>query len=279
MIDALCSSDIEHMKKMPHFAPIIENGSYVNHLKPVHPALTYCCHTSIVTGKYVDGHGITNNEYLQRGCKSTDVWFGKKEEVQAPTFLDKAMELGLTTCSISWPVSAGANYTYNFPMIIPYHYDGYNPEQYLYGYATDNIMDNYWWKYGRLMKGPFNNLDAFTMALAPDIIKDFGQPDVMLIKMCDLDSFRHKYGIYDEHVYQQLQRHDEEFGVIMETLKRYGDLENTNIVIMGDHGQTNIEDILNMNKVLEQAGFIRADENGNIIWTDKDGNPIGGDGK
>ena len=41
MIDALCSSDIEYMKTLPNFKTIIENGSYVHHLYPVHPALTY----------------------------------------------------------------------------------------------------------------------------------------------------------------------------------------------------------------------------------------------
>ena len=28
------------------------------------------------------------------------------------------------------------------------------------------------------------------MAVAPDLIRDFGQPDVMFVKMCDLDTQR-----------------------------------------------------------------------------------------
>lgn len=264
MIDALCSSDIEYMKTLPNFKKIIENGSYVHHLLPSHPALTYCCHTTILTGKYVDGHGITNNARLTRGCKSSDVWFGMKEDVKAPTLLDYARDNGLTTCSLSWPVSAGADYTYNMPMIVPYHYSGDHPEDYLYGNATDNLMDAYFWKYGRLMKGHDASLDAFTMALAPDIIRDFGQPDVMLVKMCDLDDVRHKYGVHNDEVKAQLLKHDNELGVLIESIKRYGDYENTNFIINGDHGQTDIEDILNMNKVLYDAGFIRKDADGNI---------------
>ena len=73
MIDALCSCDIEVMKEMKNFGEIINNGSYVHHMYPVHPALTYCCHTSIVTGKYVEGHGICNNELLKRGLWPNDV--------------------------------------------------------------------------------------------------------------------------------------------------------------------------------------------------------------
>ncbi|MBR2824720.1 MAG: alkaline phosphatase family protein [Solobacterium sp.] len=268
MLDALCSGDIELMKTLPNFKKIIESGSYVAHLYPVHPALTYCCHTSIVTGKYVDGHGVTNNELLTRGCKSSDVWFGMKRDVKAPTLLDYAREEGLTTCSLSWPVSGGADYTYNMPMIVPYHYTGDHPEKYLYGTASDNLMQTYWWKYGRLLMGKHHDLDSFTMSLAPDIIRDFGQPDVMLVKMCDLDSVRHQYGVYNEHVNEQIKKHDLELGVLLESIKRYGDIDNTNIVIMGDHGQTDIKDVLNMNKLLVDAGFIRIDEDGNIIDCD-----------
>ena len=268
MIDALCSSDIEYMKTLPNFKKIINNGSYVHHIAPVHPALTYCCHTSIVTGTYVDRHGITNNELLTRGCKSSDVWFGLKKDVKVPTLLDYAREYGLTTCSISWPVSAGADYTYNMPMIVPYHYDGSHPEEYLYGNATDNLMNAYWEKYGKYMKGLDASLDKYTMAISPEIIKDFGQPDVMFVKMCDLDTVRHKNGVFNEEINKQLEKHDEELGILLEAIKKYGDINNTNIVIIGDHGQTDIEDVLNMNKVLCDAGFIKADNEGNISSCD-----------
>lgn len=268
MLDALCSCDIEAMKAMKNFNEIIENGSYVHHMYPVHPALTYCCHTSIVTGKYVDGHGICNNELLKRGLWPNDVWFGMKKDVKAPTLLDYARDLGLTTCSISWPVSGGADYTYNMPMIVPYHYEGYEPEKYLKGTATDNLMDTYFWKYGRYRKGSDRSLDLYTMAIAPDIIRDFGQPDVMLVKMCDLDSVRHTYGVYHEKTKEQLRKHDEELGVLLETIRRYGDYENTNFVIMGDHGQTDIESVLQFNELLKENGFIRTDGKGNVVDCD-----------
>lgn len=268
MLDALCSCDIEVMKTMKNFNEIIENGSYVHHLYPVHPALTYCCHTSIVTGKYVEGHGICNNELLKRGLWPNDVWFGMKKDVKAPTLLDYARDLGLTTCSISWPVSGGADYTYNMPMIVPYHYEGYEPEKYLKGTATDNLMDAYFWKYGRYIKGSDRSLDLYTMAIAPDIIRDFGQPDVMLVKMCDLDSVRHTYGVYHEKTKEQLRKHDEELGVLLETIRRYGDYENTNFVIMGDHGQTDIEAVLQFNELLKENGFIRTDGKGNVVDCD-----------
>ena len=263
-IDALCARDAEEMQKMPHFGPYMEKASRVASIEPVWPALTYCCHTSILTGCYVARHGITHNEKLRRGGVFGEPWFCMKSDVKTPTLLDAARAHGLTACSLSWPVSGGADYEMNMPMIVPYHYTGWEPEKWLRGTATDNLMQRYFHKHGRHIKGPDRSLDLYTMALALDILEDFEQPDVMLVKMCDLDSARHTYGVYNAHVSDQLRKHDEEFGAIIETLRRKGTLDETNIVILGDHGQTDVEDVLLINVLLRQAGFIRTDADGKV---------------
>ena len=178
-IDALCSCDVEQMREMPHFGEYMKNCSLVRNIHPVWPALTYCCHTSIITGCYVDRHGVDNNEKVIRGGHYGSPWYGKRSDVKVPTLLDRAREHGMTTCSLSWPVSGGADYDMNMPMIVPYGYIGYDPTPYLKGMATDNLMDRYFYKHGRYIKGPDRSLDLLTMALALDILEDYEQPDVM----------------------------------------------------------------------------------------------------
>ena len=262
-IDALCSSDLEQMRSLTHFAPFFSDGAYVESVEPVYPSMTYSCHTSIVTGTYVNKHGIEQNEAVVRG-KLREPWYALKKDVKAPTLLDLAKQQGLKVCSLSWPVSGAADYDFNMPMIVPYNYKGDEPEIYLKGMATDNLLEAYWWKYGRLIKGKGRSLDLFTMALAPDIIRDFGQPDVMLIKMCDLDGVRHNYGVYSEEAAEQLRKHHHEFGVIVEAVRRYGNFEKTNFVVLGDHGQTDVEEVLNMNALLREYGFIRVSTGGEL---------------
>lgn len=261
-IDALCSSDVEAMRAMPHFGPYLERAAVVERIEPVWPALTYCCHTSIITGCYVDRHGIDNNEIMRRGGLFDQPWHGLKADVRVPTLLDYAREHGLTTCSIAWPVSGGADYDYNMPMIVPYGYQGYEPEKWLEGTATKSLLDRYFYKHGRYIKGPDRSLDLMTMALALDILEDLEQPDVMLVKMCDLDGSRHEYGVHNQHVSDQLRKHDEEFGSLIEALRRKGTLDETNIVILGDHGQTDIQDVVHLNVLLRDAGFIRVRPDG-----------------
>lgn len=263
-IDALCDFDVAAMRGMPHFGPYLARAAVVKKIEPVWPALTYCCHTSILTGCYVDRHGIDNNEIMRRGGRFNQPWHAMKADVKVPTLLDRAREHGLTTCSLSWPVSGGAAYDLNMPMIVPYHYEGWEPQRWLEGTATQALLDRYFYKHGRYIMGPDRSLDLFTMALALDILEDYEQPDVMLVKMCDLDGSRHEYGLRNEHVTNQLRKHDEEFGSLLEALRRKGTLEQTNVVILGDHGQTDIEEVVHLNVLLRDAGFLRVRADGTL---------------
>lgn len=264
-IDALAGCDLEAMREMPHFGPFMERAAGVREIEPTWPALTYCCHTSIITGCYVDRHGIVDNETLKRGGYWDLPWYSHKSEVLVPTLLDRAREHGLTTCSLAWPVSVGADYTMNMPMIVPYDYHGWEPQRWLKDTATRELMDRYFYKHGRYLMGQDRNLDRFVMALALDILEDYEQPDVMLIKLCDLDGSRHQYGVHHEMVTEQLRKHDEEFGAVLEALRRKGSLVDTDVVILGDHGQTDIKDILHLNVLLRDAGFIRTRPDGSLI--------------
>ena len=252
-IDALCASDIEAMRGMPHFGALLERGALVERIEPVLPALTYSCHTTILTGTYAGRHGIVHNEKLTRGGILNAPWHCMKSDVHGDTLLDIARKHGLSTCSLSWPVSGGADYDMNMPMIVPYGYQGYEPQKWLEGTATKNLMERYFYKHGRYLMGPSRSLDLFTMALALDILEDGPQPDVMLVKLCDLDSVRHTYGVYHEETRTQLRMHDEQLGALLECLRRKGTLEDTNVVVLGDHGQTDIRDAFFDERLSETA--------------------------
>ena len=84
-IDALCASDVAYMKTLPHFGKLLRGGALVEQIDPVFPALTYTCHTSILTGVYAGRHGILHNEVLRRGGQSNAPWHCMKQDVKAPT--------------------------------------------------------------------------------------------------------------------------------------------------------------------------------------------------
>lgn len=264
MIDALCETDVAYMRTLKNFGWILENGALVREMLPVYPSFTYPCHVSIMTGCYPNKHGIPHNEHVKAGVHPVP-WYSKRSMVKKKFFAEYAKEHGYSTCLINWPVSEGADVDINLPMCLPPRYRGDNPRMFYEGSTSKEVLDRYFWKYGYLLCGCNKILnssyDDFTNAVSPDIIRDYGQPDVMFVKMCDLDTVRHKLGVDNDSAKLQLQKHDCELGVLMESIRRYGDFEHTNFIIMGDHGQTDVERVLNFNRVLQEKGLQKLDEN------------------
>ena len=66
----------------------------------------------------------------------------------------------------------------------------------------------------------------------------------------------------------QLRMHDEQFGAILECLRRKGTLDETNIIVLGDHGQTDIRDAFLMNVYFRRLGLLTVDADGKIASFD-----------
>ena len=220
MIDALCETDVAYMRTLKNFGWILENGALVREMLPVYPSFTYPCHVSIMTGCYPNKHGIPHNEHVKAGVHPVP-WYSKRSMVKKKFFAEYAKEHGYSTCLINWPVSEGADVDINLPMCLPPRYRGDNPRMFYEGSTSKEVLDRYFWKYGYLLCGCNKILnssyDDFTNAVSPDIIRDYGQPDVMFVKMCDLDTVRHKLGVDNDSAKLQLQKHDCELGVLMES--------------------------------------------------------------
>lgn len=263
-LDALCTSDIEHMLTLEHFKDLIDRGSLVKHVEPVYPSLTYPCHCSIITGVTVDKHQVLHNEKVEVENKNA-TWYNQRSDIKVDTIFDYAKKVGLSCGAISWPVMGKADIDYNMPMIVPISYSGDNPKQFLENNATANLLDHYFDKHAHHLIGKNRSLDLFTMDLALDLLDNKEQPDIFFIKMCDLDTEKHIHGVYSDEAKAQLNKHNDELGEIIKRLKENGTYDSTNIMIVGDHGQSDIEANLNMNVLLKENGFISVDENEQLI--------------
>lgn len=260
-LDSLNALDLDYIKELPNFKEILKKGSYVKKVQGVYPSLTYCAHTSMVTGMYPDKHGIYNNEIFDPYAKKQR-WNWEAKYIKTKTIVDAAKEQGLKTASIFWPVMGKCKADYVIPEIWPVNGESQAAVTIKNGtplYVLSNFL-----RYRKELDGIKEpNLDEFiSRIIERTIIKK--KPNLILAHLIHVDEFRHLYGTFSDKAREALKASDERLGKIIEASKKAGTYEDTTFIILGDHGFRDVKYMVNLNVALEKEGFIEIDESGNV---------------
>ncbi|MBQ3107574.1 MAG: alkaline phosphatase family protein [Firmicutes bacterium] len=267
--DAMVGEDLETLQYLPTFRELLNGAARVKAMRSVYPSLTYPVHASLSTGCRVGKHGILNNEIECLGAGPFTVpwrWFA--DDIQVPTVFQQAKKAGLTTASVFWPVTGndpGIDY-----LVAEYWTQG--PDDNLYDAfrragSSDEMFEKVLNKRIPEMEGhekTFPWCEDFICNCACDIIREF-QPDILYVHFGMIDGLRHLYGLFSRTLTAMLPETDKYTGKIMDACKQAGVFDDTNFVILSDHGHLNINRVLNFNALLKDAGFIRTDENDDIV--------------
>ena len=253
-LDAVGRRDMEFMQTLPNFSKIVSEGFFCNRVYSVYPSLTYPAHTSIVTGRVPNRHGIINNTLFQPYRDNPD-WMYKRKYIQGGTLYDLAHKKGYKTATLLWPVTGGAAVDFNIPEIMVTRK---HQSQVLSCLAngTPMYLLNLNSKFGKMRDG-INQpaLDDFLMASTEYTIRQYN-PDLLLLHLTDVDTTRHNVGPEGAEVTEALKRHDLRLGKIFEWLKETGSMENTTVFVLGDHCQVGADRIVYLNKLLADRGFL-----------------------
>ncbi len=265
--DALQSDDLELLSTLPNFSEIIKSASVVKNMREIYPTLTYPIHTTIVTGVYPDKHGIFHNQKPSISPDAPDFsvmgsdWYWYKENIKVPTLQDALWENGRTVASVLWPVTAGDKRGYNFPEIWPVKVKNEASFDVYENASSDKVMDEYYNKYvSRYNWSDNEDMAYYGVEIALDILKN-QKPDLLLCHVVHLDHIRHVYGDHGDMADRCLRDLDIIAGRFINTAKEAGIFEDTNFVILGDHGQIDIDTVFNLNVELKNAGLIMTDIN------------------
>lgn len=261
--DAVSSSDLKDLKDMPNFKSIIEKGTYIKNVKSVYPTLTYPAHTTILTGKYPKNHGIIDNTMFKPGDLSPN-WYWFIKHIKGKTIIDIAKEKGMKVCSVLWPVTGGAKIEFNLPEIFPVKkyqnqilmslYAG----SFYYQYKLNN-------KYGNLRKGieqPY--LDNFVLKCMEDTINN-QKPELMLVHFTDVDTTKHLHGASSNEAKEAVKRQDERLGQILKCLKKNNIMNETDLIILGDHGAKDVSKTIKINKLFMDKGLIKISKDNKFL--------------
>ncbi|MHB1294249.1 MAG: alkaline phosphatase family protein [Anaerolineae bacterium] len=268
--DAMVYEDLAYLQNLPTFRYLLDNGARVNTLRSIYPTITYPVHTSISTGVYPNRHGVINNELPEIGVLSSP-WHWFAEAVREPTLFSAAKKAGLTTGAVFWPVTG------NDPDI-DYLVDEYWSQSkdddledvFRRSGSSDAVMDRVVRKNLPLLRGverKHPESDEFMMSAACDMIRAF-QPDLLAVHPAAIDGARHGSGLFGDKVNRSLDDTERWTRMIVQATKDAGVFEQTNFVMMSDHGQLEIKRIIHPNVILRDHGLIQADADGNFCSWD-----------
>ncbi|MBR3932969.1 MAG: alkaline phosphatase family protein [Clostridia bacterium] len=267
-VDALVYEDLEYAKTLPNFGRILENGSIINRVKTIYPSLTHPVHVSILTGCPAGVTGVYSNDVFSVS-KGKRPWINFMSQIKCDTILHAAKRAGLTTAVCRWPVTAGASDVVDY--LIPEFFDVY-----LAGYGDDvlgayknigskdnvaDIINEMVKRYGTENKHP--QYDEAEMFAAAEIIKKY-KPNLMFIHPGYVDNARHRTGLFTDEVKKAVKETDKWIGWIFDSVKEAGIEENTDIVVLSDHGHLNICRCVCPNVFLADKGYITLNANDEI---------------
>ena len=269
-MDAMVHEDVAYLMTKPNFSRLMAKRAEVERVCSVYPASTYPAHTSILTGCLPGLHGIRTNVPLKTVSDGYPHWYLHSRSIRREDLFAAAKRAGCTTASVFWPITG------NNPNI------DHNIDEYFLFFPQEDPLETF----ARLgadeaaLRAIHENLhllpsrnpetlkatdtfDKFIMGCTCSLIRS-NQPDVLLVHNCHLDSLRHGNGVFHENVTRGLDQMDIWLGDVMEAMEEAGVLEQTNFIILSDHGQMDIHRRVSLNALLVKEGLLELHPNGTI---------------
>ncbi len=263
--DAMVDADLEYAKTLPHISKLLANGSLVRHVESIYPSVTYPAHVTMASGCWPEKTGVWANEELRPGNLHPD-WNWFHHVVRCEDIFDAAKRAGLSTAAVFWPVTGNHK-------SIDYLVDEYWPQGpddtkeacFKRSGTSDEVYEKCVRPYVEDVTIRLHpESDEFVGKVAAAILREY-KPNLLLLHPADIDSARHGKGLFGAHVDQAVRDTDMYLGWLMDAAQEAGILENTDFVLMSDHGQMEIVRVMNLNVKLAENGLIDVDENGNFV--------------
>lgn len=271
-IDAMVGEDVEQLWSRPNFSRLMARCARVKQTESVYPSITYPAHVSIMTGCRPGRHGVFTNGAFKTGGGGTD-WHYHCGVIQTEDIFTAAKRAGCSTAAVYWPVT-GCHPDIDY--LIDEYFFPDPAEAIEEGFAKlgsnqdalqvvrenlDRFPTQYRNRTGDLCKA--QTFDDFIIGCVCSMIRRL-RPDVLLAHHCYLDSLRHRYGLFHPNIQEGLDITDQWLGEIMEAMEDAGTYEQTDFVILSDHGQMDYIRRVQINALLARGGFIDLSDTGEV---------------
>jgi len=262
--DAMVSEDLEYFKTLPNYKKYLANGCEIKQVKSVYPTITYTCHTTMSTGVYPQKHGVTGNYQFLPGQSPLPWKWDYSNNHWKEDIFTVAKKAGYSTAAVMWPVSG------NHPaidLLIAEYWPQGSGDTPRDAYSrmgskekTLEIVENH---FGENAFEGHPQVEHFTVSCTCEMIRRY-QPDLTMIHLANIDSYRHANGAFHEKIRQGIEETDMWIGEIMQAVEDAGVLEETNLVLTSDHGQLDVKRIINLNVIFADYGLMSINKDGTL---------------
>ena len=260
--DYVTQADAHHLR-IPTLRRIMAQGAYAEGVQGVFPTVTYPSHTTLVTGVAPAVHGISNNQLFDPERHLSGAWFWYAPDIKVPTLFQAAHAAGLSTASVSWPVTADSA---DIDFLIPEYWrtaspaDAFNPED-------RRLMDAISRPSGEVarieahtgtpyMKGNETTIegDEIRTRYSLDLLAEH-RPEFMAVHLSSLDEEEHLHGPFSPEANADLEAID---SMLARLIKQEGkNFPEATIAIVSDHGFAGIHTAVNLYIPFLAAGLIQ----------------------
>ena len=248
--------------KIPNLRRLVSDGTYASGVTGVLPTVTYPSHTTMVTGVSPAKHGIISNTPFDPFGKNFGGWYWYAEDIKVPTLWDVAAKAKISTASVDWPVTVGANIKFN----IAQYWRAENAEdrKIIRALSTPGLLTE-----AERAVGPYTDGNDYTvegdLRRAPytTYILKTKRPGFMVCYFGALDEEEHKSGPYSPQAFAVLEKLDSIVGQIRSAAVKIGG-GHAFVCVVSDHGFMRTNEEVNLNSALREAGLIEVDEKGSV---------------
>ncbi|HSB09287.1 MAG TPA: alkaline phosphatase family protein [Blastocatellia bacterium] len=251
--------------KIPNLRRLVAEGAHASGVTGVLPTVTYPSHATMVTGVSPAKHGIIANSPFDPFSKNLNGWYWYAEELKVPALWDACAKAGIATASVDWPVTVGANVTYN---IVQYwRAENAEDRKVIRALSTPRLLNE-----AEAAVGPYNNGNDYSVegdtrrAAFNVFILERKRPRLHLAYFGSLDGEEHSSGPYSARTFAVLEQIDSMVGRIRAAAEKSGG-GRAIICVVSDHGFKVTDREVNLNSALREAGLIELNEQGKVkLW-------------
>uniref|UniRef100_A0A8C5UNT0 Ectonucleotide pyrophosphatase/phosphodiesterase family member 7 n=1 Tax=Microcebus murinus TaxID=30608 RepID=A0A8C5UNT0_MICMU len=213
----------------PNLDAMARDGVKARYMTPAFVTMTSPCHFTLVTGKYIENHGVVHNMYYNTATKLKLPYYTTLgitrwwDNGSVPIWIT-AQRQGLKAGSFFYP---GGNVTYQGAAVTLSRKEG----------ALHNYKNETEWR---------ANVDTVMQWLTEEDL------DLVTLYFGEPDSTGHRYGPESQERKEMVEQVDRTVGYLRESIERYHLSSVLNLIVTSDHGMTtvnkNASDLVELHK-------------------------------